>query len=79
MTLTRKHFMDLMQKAHRNMIQSSSFRLMRSTPGHATYGVWVNGGKCGDLVVRQDEREAFEAMMQQGGFAFLEAAQDAGR
>lgn len=56
------------------MIRTSSFRIVRSTPGHATYGVWVNGGKCGDLVVRQDEREGFESMMQQGGFAYVEAA-----
>jgi hypothetical protein len=55
------------------MIRTSSFRLMYSTPGHATYGVWVNGSKCGDLVVRQDEREAFETMMQRGGFTFAEA------
>lgn len=56
------------------MIRTASFRLVRSTPGHAAYGVWVNGGKCGDLVVRQDEREAFEVMMQHGGFAFVEGA-----
>lgn len=54
------------------MIRTASFRIMHSTPGHATYGVWVNGGKCGDLVVRQDGREAFEAMMQTGGFTFVE-------
>lgn len=50
-------------------IRSASFRMIRSTPGHATYGVWVNGGKCGDLVVRQEERVAFEEMMQRGGFS----------
>lgn len=55
------------------MIRTASFRIVRSTPGHATYGVWVNGGKSGDLVVRQDEREAFEVMMQHGGFTFVES------
>ena len=50
-------------------IRSASFRAVHSTPGHVTYGVWVNGGKCGDLVVRQEERVAFEQMMQRGGFA----------
>lgn len=55
-----------------NVIRTASFRVIRSTPGHATYGVWVNGGKCGDLVVRHGEREAFEVMMQHGGFAFVE-------
>ena len=55
------------------MIRTASFRIMHSTPGHATYGVWVNGGKCGHLVVRQDEREAFESMMQIGGFKFVES------
>jgi hypothetical protein len=49
-------------------IVTSSFRRMSETPGHVTYGVWVNGGKCGDLVVRQSEASAFEMMMRRGGF-----------
>lgn len=49
-------------------IRTASYRLMHETPGHATYGVWVNGGKCGNLVVRQSERVAFEHMMVRGGF-----------
>lgn len=49
-------------------IRSASFRVVSDTPGHATYGVWVNGGKCGDLTVRQEERVAFELMMERAGF-----------
>lgn len=45
-----------------------SFRVLHETPGHATYGVWVNGGKSGDLVVRQEERIAFQSMMERAGF-----------
>lgn len=51
-------------------IRTASFRVMHDTPGHATYGVWVNGGKCGDLTVRQEERVAFEEMMLRAGFLF---------
>lgn len=47
---------------------TSSFRRIRETPGHVTYGVWVNGGKCGDLVLRQSEAGAFEERMQRAGF-----------
>ena len=49
-------------------IRSASFRVMRETPGHVTYGVWVNGGKCGDLTVRQEECVAFVTMMERAGF-----------
>jgi len=49
-------------------IRTASFRVMHETPGHVTYGVWANGAKCGDLVVRQEERVAFQAMMERGGF-----------
>ena len=48
-----------------------SFRILHETPGHVTYGVWVNGGKCGDLVVRQNEHLSFQIMMVRGGFEFL--------
>ncbi len=50
-------------------VQSASFRIIHATPGHVTYGVWINNGKCGDLTVRLSERIAFEIMMQRGGFA----------
>jgi hypothetical protein len=50
-------------------IRTASFRILHDTPGHATYGVWVNGGKCGDLTVRQTERVAFEEMMRRGGWS----------
>jgi hypothetical protein len=48
--------------------RTASFRMMDETPGHIRYGVWINGGKCGDLTVRQEERVAFESMMERGGF-----------
>jgi len=53
-------------------IVRATFRVVHSTPGHATYGVWINGGKCGDLVVRQSERVAFEIMLTRGGFKEVE-------
>jgi len=49
-------------------IRTASFRVLHDTPGHATYGVWINGAKCGDLTVRQSERAALEIMMTRGGF-----------
>lgn len=45
----------------------ASFRMTSATPGHVTYGVWVNGGKSGELVVRQAERVGFEQMLERGG------------
>lgn len=48
-----------------------SFRILDETPGHVTYGVWANGGKCGNLVVRQEERVAFQIMMDRGGFKLM--------
>ena len=49
-------------------IRTASFRAVHATPGHVTYGVWVNGGKCGDLVVRVNECTAFEIMLRRAGF-----------
>ena len=57
-------------------IRSASFRILRSTPGHITYGVWINGGKCGDLVVRQEERVGLQIMMKRGGFVLMEQYQE---
>ena len=57
-----------MQKTKQVDLHSASFRVLHETPGHVTYGVWVNGGKSGDLVVRQEERVAFQIMMERGGF-----------
>ena len=51
-------------------IRSASYRILDDTPGHVRYGVWVNGGKCGDLTLRQEERVAFEEMMDRAGFRF---------
>lgn len=51
-------------------IRSASYRILDDTPGHVRYGVWVNGGKCGDLTLRQEERVAFEEMMRRAGFRF---------
>lgn len=45
-------------------IKKATFRRLHQSPGHSTYGVWVNGGKCGDLVVRNDESIAFEQLMR---------------
>ena len=55
-------------------IRTASYRPLRETPGHTTYGVWINGGKCGDLTVRNSERVGFEAMMKQAGFAMRAAS-----
>lgn len=45
-----------------------SFRVLHESPGHVSYGVWVNGGRSGNLVVRQEERVAFVIMMKRAGF-----------
>lgn len=49
-------------------IKSASFRVLDETPGHVTFGVWINGGKCGNLVVRQEERIGLVTMLVRGGF-----------
>lgn len=54
-------------------IRSASYRILDDTPGHVRYGVWINGGKCGDLTVRQEERAGFDAMMDRAGFRFIGA------
>ena len=51
-------------------IRSASYRVLDSTPGHVRYGVWVNGGKFGNLTVRQEERVGFQEMMDRAGFRF---------
>ncbi len=43
----------------------TSYRLTHATPGHQTYGVWVNGGKAGDLTVRNEESVAFVALLEE--------------
>jgi hypothetical protein len=45
-------------------IRRASFRTIHHTPGHVTFGVWVNGGKCGDLVVRVEEEVAFVRLLE---------------
>ena len=55
--------------------KSASFRLTNLTPRHATYGVWINGGKSGNLVVTVDERDPFERMMQRAGFEHMFSAE----
>lgn len=57
-------------------IKSASFRVLRESPAHVVYGVWINGGKCGDLTVRVEEVAAFDAMMRRGGFSPLALAPD---
>jgi len=49
-------------------VRTASFRILHATPGHVTYGVWFNGAKCGDLVVRREERVSFQLMLERGGF-----------
>lgn len=51
-------------------IRSASYRILRESPGHVVYGIWVNGAKCGDLTVRQQESVGFEQMMRRAGFDF---------
>lgn len=48
--------------------KSASFHKLHQSPGHATYGVWINGGKSGDLVVTIEEADPFERMMKRAGF-----------
>lgn len=55
-------------------IRSASYRVLDETPGHVRYGVWINGGKCGDLTVRQEEVAGFEGMMRRGGFVWTVGA-----
>ena len=44
-------------------IDTSSWRITCQTPGHTDYGIWINGGKCGDLTVRNNEIIAFEQLL----------------
>lgn len=47
---------------------TATFRIMHESPGHVTYGFWLNGGKCGDLIVRVAERDFFVKLMERGGW-----------
>lgn len=58
------------QEVKQSPIKSASFRVVRETPGHDTFGVWINGGKAGDLVVRKAESVAFEQLMRRAGFVY---------
>lgn len=49
-------------------ISTATFRVMHESPGHVTYGFWVNGAKCGDLVVGVEQRNSFENYMTRGGW-----------
>lgn len=58
-------------KADRQVnIRSASYRIMDETPGHVRFGVWINGGKCGDLTVRQEESVGFREMLDRAGFNY---------
>ena len=48
-----------------------SYRILHETPGHTTYGVWINGGKSGDLTVRREEHAGFTALMSRAGFKYI--------
>lgn len=52
-------------------IQKASFHLLYDTPGHSTFGIWVNGGKCGDLTVRREEATALRERLLLAGFIDL--------
>jgi hypothetical protein len=55
--------------AHKQVdIRRATYRLLARTPGHCTYGVWINAAKCGNLVVRREEEVGFNEMMRRGGF-----------
>jgi hypothetical protein len=49
-------------------IRSASFRVLQNTSAHVTFGIWINGGKCGNLTVRQEEYVGFQTMMRRAGF-----------
>lgn len=53
-------------------IHRITLRVLNDGPGYVTYGVWINGDKSGDLVVRQEERVGFEQMMARAGFVFAD-------
>lgn len=55
-------------------IKSFTYRQVYETPGHVTYGFWINGGKCGELTVRQEEKAGFLVYMRRGGFTYTELA-----
>jgi hypothetical protein len=42
----------------------TSWREVSRTPGHVTFGVWVNGGKAGDLCVRLEEEVAIKMRLE---------------
>jgi hypothetical protein len=48
-----------------------TFRRMVESPGHVTFGIWVNGGKAGDLTVRQEEATGLIIALECGGFEQL--------
>lgn len=51
-------------------IRTASYRILDETPGHVRFGVWINGGKCGDLTVRQEESVGFREMLDRAGFNY---------
>jgi hypothetical protein len=59
------------RKADRQVdIRSASYRILDETPGHVRFGIWVNGGKCGDLTVRHEESVGFREMLDRAGFNY---------
>lgn len=45
-------------------IKRATFREVRRSPGHIDFGVWINGGKAGELTVRTNEEVAFRELMR---------------
>ena len=57
-------------------IKTASNRVVHETPGHTTFAVWVNGGKAGELTVRNEERVAMRQALDKS-FNKMRGEQDA--
>jgi len=51
-------------------IKRATYRCTHASPGHLTFGVWINGGKSGELVVGLSEERAFHQMMERAGISY---------
>lgn len=49
-------------------IRRATFRVVHESPSHLTYGIWINGAKSGELVVRQEEKLALANRLRIAGF-----------
>lgn len=53
-------------------IRRATYRVMHQGPGHTTYGFWVNGGKAGELTVRNEEVVGFQQLISHWTFTELD-------